>query len=414
MSITPSSSWRPLLVLLLLAFAEPAQADLAKLKSLYAKARNQYFQLELTESEKTLNEAIKLAVDSRLKGPAVARLYLMAGVVKFINAKDKNAATQLMLIGLKLDRKATIDADVVTPELSALHREAVKMLPVVIQPIPFKIFHTASKRAQASQQLPVVVRIQGTAPYRVNLYYRNNELPIFTRVEMLPGKAGQFLLTVPKELLVGKQLLYYFEVVTDAKGVVAAMGTETNPLRVPISGSPDPVDGPRKSRKYKLVNLILGVGFGAGIATGDSDRDPTLKTNAGFALTPLFVWVEVGFMLHQAWELAGYYRFQVLSALAHAGGLKVKWYIDHTLPFRFYLSFGGGGGQIKHTVDFTQPNQAKFVDTTTEGLGHVGLGFGILYNFTPNVGFLAELYNTGHFPRLSFQMDLYVALAINF
>ncbi|MCA9522567.1 MAG: hypothetical protein KC609_16430 [Myxococcales bacterium] len=407
-----------MLALLIVGWTQVARAGVDELKKLYAKSRVQYFQLELSESEKTLDKAIAMIKSESLSGAFVARVYILRGVVAFINKKDKDAAKNWMVQGLKLDRKAKIDSDIITPDLETLFQEAVKSLPKVHKKIPFKLSHTPPTRATPGKSLSLVVTALGEPTFRVLVYYRNAELPIFTKIEMLPGSDNRYVATVPKDLLVGDYLYYYFEIQHDTQGVVARAGTESRPYKIRLDGKV--ITGPGTKRKKgiddKIVNISLSIGTGGGyIARNKSVRkigDENITVNPGFAFTPLHILTEIGFMIGTAWEIALFYRLQVIE-LAHAGGVKAKWYVKDNRPLRVYLAVGVGGGQVRHTVNL-DPAVPNFVDTTKSGLGQAGLGAGLIYNFTPMVGILFEVYNAYYFPQFAAQIDVQAGVQLSF
>lgn len=406
-----------MLALLVVCWTQVARAGVDELKKLYAKSRTQYFQLELSESEKTLDQALQMIKSENLTDSFVARVYILRGVVAFINKKDRDAAKRWMLQGLKVDRKAKIDADIITPDLEAIFKEAKQALPPERKKIPFKLTHTPPRNVVPGHSLSLVVHAQGEPTFRVLVYYRNAELPIFTKIEMLAGSGNQYVATVPKDLLVGDYLYYYFEIQHDTQGVVARAGTESQPFKVRLDGkAPTPEKKRPKGIDNKIVNIAISIGTGGGyIAKNKSVRkigDEHITVNPGFAFTPLHIITEIGFMIGTAWEISAFYRLQVIE-LAHAGGVKAKWYVKDNRPLRVYLAVGVGGGQVRHTVNL-DPAVPNFVDTTKSGLGHAGLGAGLLYNFTPMVGILFEVFNSYYFPQFAAQIDVQAGIQLSF
>ena len=126
------------------------------------------------------------------------------------------------------------------------------------------------------------------------------------------------------------------------------------------------------------MTLGFSLGTGAGRITTNAFLIENQKrvAAAGLALSPFHLLLEFDFWVSKNFTTSLFGRLQLVE-FAHLEGLRFKYRVVNNADGRFELRFGGGYGEIRHTLFL--PNA---VDTTMEGpfFYTLGLAYDVLFN----------------------------------
>jgi hypothetical protein len=405
-------------LLLVLAAAEPATAqDGGSLEQRLTQAMDAYDNFELEQAATLLDESLASAARQGSRDPVVADLYLMRGIVAWAMSGDRDQTIRFFTQGLEVHRDATLNVYYATPDLTRMLEQARATLPELPRTPTNVLRHQPAVTVRSGQALDLVAEIErGAEVERVVLFYRPAGQARYVSRPLDIQTPTRFAAQVPPEAsLQGIQLEYYLEALGDSGEVLGHSGTAAVPHAVVIlAGGGEP---PRRTDR-RLLGAALGVGTGGGLATGEPlVMGNDVDLNPGVALTPLHLYADVTFRLVEALELGPFLRLQ--TVLLQDGveteflvGGKLKWFFDDVGSPRMYASLGAGYGYVRHTVDLSPT--VDFVDTTREGPFHGGVGFGVAWLFTENVGLLGDVYAMVLFDEVSVQLDLNLGLYLAF
>jgi hypothetical protein len=391
-----------------------------ELQGSLAQAMRSYDELEFSEAERRLEDAIKLAERLGLdQDPVVADLHIFLGVVRF-TVSGEEATERAFRAGLTINPDANISPDYKTPDLDVILERVRASIPRGVgtpDPTPVvgrEIEHTPIQTANAGQPIIFEATVPPTVPlYRMQLNYRRYGDREYSILDMQPVNPTTFRVILPGDEVYTSNLDYFIEVLDRTGGILVATGGPLSPLNVIVFGGdkfkgggkknkkdPDPDPTPSGDRQYVFLQVSGGGGFG--LATGTPDVMKQLEINPGIAPAPFHVIGELGFMLTQSLHLSGFYRAQIVEP-ENLFGAKLKWWFDSDSDWMAYTGVGGGYGRVRHTVDLRPA--AEFVDTTREGPFHGGVGFGFGYKIGANVMFVIDFYTLILFPDISAHLD---------
>ncbi len=444
-----------------LAPARPALAGdddalaIQRAESLNKRASEDYDMLEFEGAQRALSEALATLKKAGLdQHPVAAKTNLQLGVVYVAGFKDRYKGFQHFVKALQISPELELDRGVATPELREVFQNArdsvggrgpkaptsesggggdVKGL--VHQPIddapPGAAIHV---KASVGRELRAA---------KLVLHYRPQGREDFQNVPMARGGDGVYAGEIPATAVAGKSLQYYVEVKDGGGKTVASSGTAASPNIITIAapkgagGEPGDKENPLAGDEKKKDDgtpggkswwFTIGVGTGAGLATGDAEvargaSGRAVPVNTGVAPSLFHVAPEVGFYLNEQWALALQGRFQVGAISEQKGGasgapsvLLRALYFLRKEGFQPYVGFNAGGGQIRHRVDLTGavPSDQAKIDTTVAGPALFG----------PAAGFHTELGKTMHVmfdvnaligaPKFTANLDLNIGLGFVF
>ncbi|MBN1947393.1 MAG: hypothetical protein JW797_17110 [Bradymonadales bacterium] len=431
-TIVLSLAWALVLTLLPLpqshrtAWAQSGSTE-QRLLSALGEAEELYETLDLEMAAERVVDAIELAESVGYSGPALANLYLMMGIIESALGDDNSLVVDAFAAGLAIDQNAELNPYYATPTLRQLFEQATEMVPeqpvgsqtttttTTTSPPGQLVQHTPPATIRAGEPVPLVAITEGSFGIdRILLSYRSAGSRAYEHRDLTQVRQGEFVGEIPGGYTEeGIQVEYFLEALGRSNELLEQSGSSSYPHAVIILH-----EGAAPTPRDRIVTIVAGPGTGGGLATGEpvvmgSDVD----LNPGVAITPLHFYLDATFALAGGFELGPFVRLQTVLLtdgveLETILGGKLKWFFTDGEPLRMYLSFGGGWGNVRHTVDL-KPT-VDFVDTTREGPYHGGIGFGIAYLFNKHVGLVADIYTMVLFDQVSVQLDLNAGILVSF
>lgn len=436
------------MLLLLGGYAAPASAQLSsaaatRIAQLDKQAMENYDSLEFDAAKKQLLEALKLAETGKVADKALlGRTNMNLGIVFGAGFNNRITAIKYFTAALKLDRKMKLPAARATPALEEMFKSAKDNLgPEVPEPSAFR--HKVVDEATAGQSVVVrVVTRPSLGATSVLLFVRKSGTARFQRIKMKAYNGGIYQALIPAEEVKGKSIYYYVEAQDESGGRLAGSGEAASPNIISINPGQTPGPGPGdekkptpKSGRTKFSIAVLG-GTGVGIVFGGSSESaqprngqPNEKVDIapGAALAPVHIGIDLAYHITREWHISALVRLQMLTALR--GGLSSekisvlglvrakRFFGDGML--RFFLSFGAGGGQIRHRIplgdyDSDPATDDDIVDARVAGVAAFGFGGGMLVAFHRNVGLVLELVGMILVPDFAAHADFNLGLAFSF
>jgi hypothetical protein len=396
-----------------------AQTPERQVRSLLEQSWDHYDLLELEEGVQALEQALALA-DAYDVGPElVADVLLMLGIFEDAQYGDPERTIARFEEGLALQRDAQLNPYYTNPNLDGLLETARQRIPepqAPPEPVPI-LTHQPAVTVRAGQPLTLhAVTREGAGVRRVVLAYRPYGAEQYSRTALRLSSPTEFHATIPGSITedAGLQLEYFLQALSAEELVLASSGSATAPHAVVILREDTSASEPAEH----LVAVSVGVGTGGGLATAEPEiMGDEVDLNPGVAPTPLHIYVDAMFRFAETFEVGPFLRLQLVLLddaveLEPLVGLKLKVFFDNEGPTRVYGSFGGGYGYVRHTVNLAPT--VEFIDTTREGPGHGGLGFGVTHHFSEHVGLLFDAWAMGLFDEVSVQLDLNLGLLLSF
>lgn len=378
-----------------------AQDD-AKLQTMYTNAVDDYDMAMVDDAKGRLEKGLAYAKKKKLSGPAVAKLYVMLGIVKYAETQ-KSAATEAEFItAIEMDPKAVLPAVYETPALIKIFKKAKSKakVPTVVTPDPKKpdknpvqdpttalvVKHKTITKAAAGKPMPFEAFVSKSSPIlSMTVYHRRFGEDSYQKLDLRPADATRFAGEIPAQDVRTSQIEYYIDAADRGGNVVASVGNAASPMSVVVLGSGSTTDTggggggdgtipPKDPKEYnKVFTLGLGVGSGFGlILGGQPTANPYKEPAAGSGLDRAEV--QPGFA----------------PAFGHAQ-LDLGWIINESMRLQMFFKY-----QFAPVQDFSAagfPEESKegaFPSTRAEclGLGLPGdclLGFKYKYFFSEDV-----------------------------
>lgn len=244
-----------LLAVLIAGFAFPAAAQVApagaapeppvvgQIKGLNDQARKAFDSYSFRGAKRKLEQALRLAADSRLtKHPVLARTYLLLGITAISGSNDLYRGLHYFVRATRLDPKIKLPKVLATPQLVQMFRRAAKARKAVGKP-PTIILGTAEQEKvterktpkarklglvhsavdSAKQGFPIPIKVQlgvDVQAHKVYLYFRSAGQVKYKRIQ-LQKLRDTFRIAIPAEVTRGRYLHYYLEAM-DQRGRLAA------------------------------------------------------------------------------------------------------------------------------------------------------------------------------------------------
>ena len=428
------------------AFAQSQvqQAMMSRMQLLNRQAMQDYDGLEFEKAKEKLVKALSVAKSAEItSGAVLARCYLNLGIVFGAGLKDDKSAMQLFAKAKQLEPNIKIDPARATPKLEKIFAAASgtsapapqPTTPPPAAPVPgaptapnaaptqspssasVSVEHNVINAADRGERIRIVIRVSGSAAVRrCTLYYRSGEAEAFRRRELRHVRRTVYVGIIPAAATEADRLEYYVEAQGDSGERLAGSGSRSDPHTVQIEkdGREEGYEARQRGkglRKQKTISVNLLVGTGGGIIFGgesehlhpraNSARLTTVDIAPGGAWAPFHIAAEVGFHLNPLWELGVIGRVQLVNALSGASvkdknkpsvlvAARAKRYLSRGRS-RFYVSFGAGGGQVRHRVPLgdydpndsaSNPTPDDIIDSRVAGVFalSVGGGFNIMFN----------------------------------
>jgi len=496
------------------------QAAVDKLIQMNKKALEDLDTLEWDSAKRTLLEALVAGKKAGLENhPIMARTYVHLGAVYILGFKDRQKGTQSFVRALEIDPAIKLSRNMATPELDDAFAEAARQGggrrggaagsapspsppprrrgPIMMdnsddssesRPSPRRPA-AASEDESGEPDLPLrIVALDcpnkdetppdksvtlrcAVAPSlpvsKVFLLYREAGKEDFTAVEMQKTPKGWFQGKIPKKVVTGKSVQFYFEGRNAAGKPVVSNGRLESPnlmlireeeeaeeaeRAAPRSQRRDTEENPLDERERSGPRIYLGRvdkskigldvrygkrkywigiagGTGYGYATGHLEvrsdlqgrftpglapaGDVTFSPEFGYHINPdIAVSIEGRF---QDINQTVFQQFTARGAISVLGRLL---FFTRQRQLRFFgaVNLGGGEGvRVPIKLDTTNKDQnlANFRDTVRGGPLLGGLGVGVYYEVTKPVGLVAEVNGLAGFPTFTGVVDGNIGLQIN-
>lgn len=446
---------------LFVAASASAQGDPdAQIRALVDGAYDDYDNLRLDDAAGRLRQATDIATRSSVASPAAAEAWLMLGVVENATTGDSGTVLNHFVQALLIDPNAALHPYYATPTLQELLDQAREFAPAPSQPAQQQppvqqppvqqppvqqppvqqppasqpiITHAPALEAQAGVPVLLTATVPITVPVsRVVINYRRVGDPQFVGVDMVAQPDGvTFIGEIPGSATRSSVQVEYYITVQDRAGqVLGTAGNPQQPIRTVVFGAASgdvdlgrgndrgrDRDRSRDGGSDEVFHFGLGGGTGFGLATAEPNvYFDTVQINPGFAVTPLHLGFELGWVPARSLHLVPFLRMQLviletgIEPLA-LGGLKVRYFVRDEGPFRVHVGGGLGYGEVSHLVYLAEEDA---YDTTNEGPFHIGAGLGLLYMFNDTVGLHNEFYTMVMFDRVSLQIDWTLGLYFAF
>jgi hypothetical protein len=494
------------------------QAAIDRLVQMNKKALEDYDTLEWDAAKRTLLEALVAGKKAGLENhPVMARTYVHLGAVYIMGFKDRQKGLQSFARALEIDPSIKLSRAMSNPDLEDVFADAAKQGsrgggsttstppsrppgrrrgPIMMDdnadssasPPPSREEAPADEEGGGEPDLPLRINAldcpnkdeappDKSIPLRcavapnlpvahVFLLFREPGKEDFTAVEMQKTPKGWFQGKIPKKVVTGKSVQFYYEgrnatgkpVVSngraDSPNLILIVEKEAakeaeaaaprpkkrrrgvddeNPLEDKDSSGPriylGKVDRSRIGLDEHYGNrkwwIGLGAGTGYGYASGNLEARPDLQAN----FAPGLGWaglghlaIEIGYQIDPDIALSIQTRDQYIPQAAQyakftASGansvLARGLFYTRQRQVRFYGSVMAGGGEGFRFVikpDSTRPN---FQDTIRSGPILAGAGLGLYYEASKPVSLVFEINGLAGFPAFSVVADFNLALQVN-
>lgn len=270
----------------------------SQVSALLDQAMEDYDMLMIEEAEEALEQAVVLAARNNLRTPAVARAYVMLGIVRFAATRDETLTEEAFVAALETDPNSVLFPVYETPELSQIFERARQRAKPPAPPVEEStpdpdepraedspLQHRPIPRANAGQAILFEANVSESVPvFRVFLNHRRFGEDEFTRSEMMPSSNTRFAFSLDASHVRTSQIDYYIEAVDRTGDPLASSGRESNPHRITVLGSGDVVEAPDKRDVADITP-----------PDDDLDLEPEDKQGRGFYAT-LLGGTDVGFL----------------------------------------------------------------------------------------------------------------------
>lgn len=243
------------------------------------------------------------------------------------------------------------------------------------------------------------------------------------REELMERMPGEFAGSIPGRSVRPPSVRYTL-VVTGAEGetlleIGQGRGADGKPVAFEVRVvEPDLVAEPRlpsrrpKTKREPRFLLAIGAGTGFGIVSGTSDSAKR-PINTGFAAAPFHTSLEIGYAITPNMELALAGRLQVSPGTTVGVEPRIRW-LPLTGSIRPYFQAGIAVVQARHNVDLSRLRLPITDDTITAGIVGVGLGGGVSFQASRNVGIGIEAHTLTIVPDYTFAIGLELKFRFRF
>ncbi len=226
-------------------------AQQQRMQEMVDEATDHYDMLEIDKAEGKLQQAIDLGEDEGVEGEALARAYMMLGVVRYGADKDKQAALA------QFEKAAAEDADVSLPDVYATPtlEEAMEEAHASVETPPEpsgqqesvddaeqvdEFTHEPVASARAGEPLTIEASVPPDLSVEtVYVKFRRYDQDDWQRVDLEAADATQFAAEIEGDRVYTSQVAYYLKAVDAAGEVQASSGSDDEPHTITILGSSD-------------------------------------------------------------------------------------------------------------------------------------------------------------------------------
>lgn len=396
---------------LFLSFPAPAAAqdDSAKYEAKLAAAIDDYDALMIDEAKSTLEDAASEAEQEGASGPAVAKVYVMLGIVHFAETRDQDDAKSAFISALAHDYEVELPAVYASPKLSEALEEARKAVAPPEKPVASAseggnssnaegFRHDTVRTARAGEPAEIEISVAPALPvYSVYLYHRRFDQNEYERLDMKAQGATHFVAEIPGSQVSTSQIEYYIEAFNRGDELIGSAGSKSSPLSISVLGSSadgarvaqddaddTPVaiaDAPGDQNVYVMLTGGSGLGFLFG---GDPTAHPERDVSPGLAPAFGHAMLDAGYMISRNAYIGLYFRWQfspsqdfdaVPEVSKEAGsfldtreecfglglpgdcliGAKYRYFFSDFSAVRMYSSIGAGVGRVRQWLRLKEP-----------------------------------------------------------
>lgn len=387
-----------------------AQDNSAKYEAMLASAIDDYDALMIDEAASTLENAASEAEQQGDSGLAVAKIYVMLGIVQFAQTHDPNDAKSAFISALAHDYSVELPAVYTSPKLAEALEEARKVVAPPEEPaekpvepaqggnssqaVGFR--HDVVRTARAGQPVEIKISVSSDLPvYNVYVYHRRFGEPDFERLDMKAQGATHFVAEIPAAKVHTSQIEYYIEAFNRGDESIGHAGSKTAPLSMTVLGSSGTEDvapgddqapvelpeAPHDQSVYVMLTGGTGLGFLFG---GDPTAHPEREVSPGIAPAFGHAMLDAGYMINRNAYIGLYLRWQfspsqdfdsVPEASKEAGsffdtreeclglglpgdcliGAKYRYFFSDFSRVRMYSSIGAGVGRVRQWLRLKEP-----------------------------------------------------------
>lgn len=389
-----------------------AQGSGAKYEAKLASAVEDYDSLMIDEAKSTLEDAASEAEQEGDSGLAVAKIYVMLGIVQFAETHDQDDAKSAFISALNHDYEVELPAVYASPKLSDALEDARKVVAPPEKPAEKPVakaeggnssgaegfHHDTVRTAQAGEDTEVKISVASDLPaYHVYLYHRRFGQDEFERIDMKAQGATHFVGQIPGAKVSTSQVEYYIEAFNRADESIGHAGSKSSPLSMTVLGSsssgakggaadesdtPGKIsDAPDDQNVYVMLTGGSGLGFLFG---GEPTAHPNRDVSPGIAPAFGHAMLDAGYMLTRNAYIGLYFRWQfspsqdfdaVPEVSKEAGsfldtreeclglglpgdcllGVKYRYFFSDFSSVRMYSSIGAGVGRVRQWLRLKEP-----------------------------------------------------------
>lgn len=393
-----------------------AQENSAKYEAKLASAIEDYDALMIDEAKATLEKAASEAEQEGASGLAVAKIYVMLGIVQFAETHDQSDAKSAFINALAHDYGVELPAVYASPKLSEALEEARKVVeppkkeaetPVAAAEggnssgaVGFR--HDTVRTARAGQAVEIKISVASDLPvYHVHLYHRRFGQTDFERLDMKAQGATHFVAQIPAAKVNTSQVEYYIEALNRGDETIGNAGSKSSPLSMTVLGSSSdgaviapgggegagdelPIETPNTPHDQNVYVMLTG-GTGLGfLFGGDPTAHPNREVSPGIAPAFGHAMLDAGYMVTRNAYVGLYFRWQFSPSqdfdsvpevskepgsffdtreecfgLGLPGdcmiGAKYRYFFADFSALRMYSSMGAGVGRVRQWLRLKEP-----------------------------------------------------------
>ena len=439
------------------ATARAQAAEEQYLRREIQSARTHYEMLELQEAEKVLEAAISSArsSDEAVSGAMLARAWVMLGIVRFGARRNADETESAFVKALRADPDATLPEVYVTPRLRSIWESASERAKTGRSP---EVEHVPIEQARAGESLKIEAawkgdRRAGSAVVRMRRVGEKD----WTEFQMAPTERDVWTLSIPGRFIGGERIEYVVEFLGTEGAAIGRSASLKSPHEVPVIGTAEESDVVERGG---YIDLLVGTGVTYLTEGGEPTANPDRTVNPGLATSVFQVWLEGGWRITDRAHLGLYLRYQFsptqdFDAIRERNpGIELGGFTDDAcfgvLPgdcllgvrsrllfgqpdakLRGFSSVNAGVGRIRDLIRMRESASSEFCqgrqihgpsgsrycyrrDTVRPGWLHLGVGGGVIWQFSDHVGLLAEATMMVLFPDPGLHLDVNVGPRFRF
>ena len=232
--------------------AAPAAAPaVAQIRDLNSQARKAFDNYSFRGAGRKLQQALKLAMDSRQqKHMVVGETYLLLGITNVAGSNDLYRGLHYFVRALRINPKLQVPKAIATPQLLQMFKKAQRALKNVGRPRKIQLGKLDAEKAterkvkkkralglvhssvdNARRNFPIPIRVQlgiDVQASKIYCYYRRAGQVQYKRL-MMKKNGDQFRINIPAEATVGRYVHYYIEALDQRGRSTARNGSARGP-----------------------------------------------------------------------------------------------------------------------------------------------------------------------------------------